>query len=258
MDSPNATTKKRQLKTLSTVYSLNENALENLDQYSTKNREQLQRLAKRSVAEGHSYLPPFPNRTFDIVYADPPWFYYGSQIKDAAAAKHYPLMTQDDLAGLPVRSIMAKRAALFMWATGPRLNFAIELINSWGLHYRGVAYVWVKTNRQGAIIKGQGVPPTFTKPTTEFVLAATTMPTGRAFPLLDLGQGQVVLESRAEHSRKPAVFRRLIEELCGTRPRIELFARESSPGWDVWGPEANKFDEDADMTLFSPNQEPLD
>jgi N6-adenosine-specific RNA methylase IME4 len=108
------------------------------------------------------------------------------------------------------------------------------------LHYRGVAYVWVKTNRKGEPIRGQGVPPTFTKPTTEFVLVATTMPTGRPFPILDLGQGQVVMEGRAEHSRKPAIFRRYIEELCGRRSRIELFAREPAIGWDAWGAEAGK------------------
>ncbi len=233
----------RALKAPSSVYALPEGVLDRLDRYSAKNQQQLKRLARRNVAPAHdeNRLPPFPQRTYDIVYADPPWFYYGSQIKDAAAAKHYPLMSQQDLAGLPVRSIMAKKAALFLWATGPRLNFAIELIQKWGLHYRGVAYVWVKTNRRGEVIRGQGVPPTFTKPTTEFILAATTTPAGRPFPLLDLGQGQVVLEPRGEHSRKPSIFRRRITALCGDRPRIELFAREATEGWDVWGPELGKF-----------------
>jgi N6-adenosine-specific RNA methylase IME4 len=137
---------------------------------------------------------------------------------------------------------MNKRAALFLWSTGPRLDFAIDLIERWGLFYRGVAYVWVKTNRRNQIIRGQGVPPTFTKPTTEFVLAATTMPTGRPFPILDLSQGQVVMENRREHSQKPATIRRLIEELCGKRPRIELFAREAADGWDAWGAEVGKLD----------------
>lgn len=202
---------------------------------SPKNLEHRKRLAKRSVAAAHTSLPPLPAGPYDIVYADPPWFYYGSQIKDAAAAKHYPLMSQQDLAALPVRRIMAKKAALFLWATCPRLDFAIDLIAKWGLHYRGVAYVWVKTNGRGEIIRGQGVPPTFTKPTTELLLAATTTPTGRPFPLHDLKQGQVVLHGRAQHSRKPAIFRRLIEELCGDRSRIELFARETDAGWDSWG-----------------------
>ncbi|MGB8908247.1 MAG: MT-A70 family methyltransferase [Candidatus Cybelea sp.] len=202
-----------------------------------KNEQHLRRLARRRPAGKHEDLPPFPTRTYDIVYADPPWFYYGSQIKDAAAAKHYPLMDQAELAELPVRSIMNTRAVLFLWSTGPRLNFAVNLIEAWGLHYRGVTYVWVKTNSKGEPIRGQGVPPTFTKPTTEFLLAATTMPTGRPFPILDLSQGQVVMERRREHSRKPAIFRRLIEELCGRRSRIELFARDSAKEWDAWGAE---------------------
>ncbi len=209
--------------------------------HSAASQRHLRRLAKRCVAAQHPHLPAFPRRTYEIVYADPPWFYYGSQIKDAAAAKHYPLMDQDAIASLPIRSIMSKRAALFLWATGPRLNFAIELVERWGLYYRGVAYVWVKTNRQGSIIRGQGIPPTFTKPTTEFVLAATTMPTGRPFPILDLRQPQVILEPRAEHSRKPAIFRESIAKLCGERSRIELFARERAYGWDAWGPETEKF-----------------
>lgn len=212
-----------------------------MNAYSPKNRAQLRRLARRRPSEAHAALPALPAGPYDIVYADPPWYYYGSPIKDAAAAKHYPLAQLDDLARLPVRDIMSRRAALFLWATCPRLNFAIELIESWGLRYRGVAYVWVKTNARGAIIRGQGVPPTFTKPTTELVLAATTMPTGRPFPLHDLAQGQVVLHARAEHSRKPAIFRRLIEELCGDRTRIELFARERADGWDSWGAELEKF-----------------
>lgn len=204
---------------------------------SPKNLEHRRRLAKRSVAGAHATLPPLPAGPYDIVYADPPWYYYGSKIKDAAAAKHYPLMSQEELASLPVRKIMAKKAALFLWATCPRLDFAIDLIARWGLHYRGVAYVWVKTNGRGEIIRGQGVPPTFTKPTTELLLAATTMQTGRPFPLFDLKQGQVVLHGRAQHSKKPPIFRRLIEELCGDRPRVELFAREAAGGWDSWGAE---------------------
>jgi N6-adenosine-specific RNA methylase IME4 len=195
----------------------------------------LARLARRSPAREPGEVPALPAGPFEIVYADPPWSYYGSPIKDAAAGKHYSLMSQEALANLAVRDIMAKRAALFLWATGPRLHFALELVERWGLHFRGVLYVWVKTNKRNEIIRGQGVPPTFTKPTTEFVLAATTMPTGRPFPLRDLAQAQVVLHQREEHSRKPAVFRTMIEQLCGKRARIELFARESAPGWASWG-----------------------
>jgi site-specific DNA-methyltransferase (adenine-specific) len=210
---------------------------------SAKNLAQLKRLERRSVAKPHSNLPPLPDKRYDIVYVDPPWFYYGSAVKDAAAAKHYPLMSPEELSALDVRSILNKRAAVFMWATCPRLNFAIELIAQWGLHYRGVAYVWVKTNRAGKIINGQGVPPTFTKPTTELLLVATTTRTGRPFPIRDLAQAQVMLHPRGEHSEKPAAFRHAIEALCGDRPRIELFSRTCASGWDAWGAEVGKLQE---------------
>lgn len=215
---------------------------------SRKNIEHLRRLAKRTVATPHDHLPSLPTRQYDIVYVDPPWHYYGSAVKDAAAAKHYPLMTVDELAAIDVGGILNKRAAVFMWATCPRLDFALKLIEAWGLTYRGVAYVWVKTNRRGQIINGQGVPPTFTKPTTELVLAATTKATGRPFPILDLAQAQVILHPRRAHSEKPAIFRERIELLCGDRPRIELFARSTAKGWDSWGAEVGKLD--APRSLF--------
>jgi N6-adenosine-specific RNA methylase IME4 len=226
------------------VYNLSEmpNVSPVARELTPKNAEHLRRLARRSVATPHAVLPPLPNSRYDIVYLDPPWYYYGSPIKDAAAGKHYPLMTVEQLASIEVRRILNKNAAVFMWATCPRLDFALKLIEAWGLTYRGVAYVWVKINRRGEIISGQGVPPTFTKPTTELVLAATTKSTGRPFPILDLAQPQVVLHSRGSHSEKPAIFRQRIEQLCGDRPRIELFARSSAAGWDSWGAEVGKLD----------------
>lgn len=48
----------------------------------------------------------------------------------------------------------------------------------------------------------------------------------------------VVLSPLQQHSRKPAEIRDRIVELMGDLPRIELFAREAAPGWDVWGNEA--------------------
>ena len=41
----------------------------------------------------------------------------------------------------------------------------------------------------------------------------------------------------ATASRKPDCVRDRIVELCGDLPRIELFARQRTEGWDVWGNE---------------------
>jgi N6-adenosine-specific RNA methylase IME4 len=44
-----------------------------------------------------------------------------------------------------------------------------------------------------------------------------------------------IFAPREEHSKKPDVVRDKIVELFGDLPRIELFARQETPGWDVWG-----------------------
>lgn len=180
---------------------------------------------------------------YDIVYADPPWGYYGSKTKDAAAGKHYDLMADEDIKDLQVKSLFKKtkkkyNGALFLWATCPKLDLAISTIESWGLHYRGVAFVWVKTRKDGNIIYGQGVPPTATKPTTELCLLATTNKYGRPHKLKDAAVPQVILHSRGKHSEKPAIVREHIHKLYGPLDSIELFARDATPGWDRWGLEA--------------------
>lgn len=180
--------------------------------------------------------------SFDIVLADCPWPYYGSTEKDAAAGKHYDLMSWEDLEAMPVRDLCNDKAALFMWGTGPLLHRQIALMERWDFRYRGVAFVWVKTRQDGGIISGQGVPPTFVKPTTEFVLAGTTMPRGRPFPILDSSVPQVILAPREAHSQKPEVFQDMIEVVCGDRPRLELFARRHRPGWTCSGLELDGTD----------------
>lgn len=46
-----------------------------------------------------------------------------------------------------------------------------------------------------------------------------------------------VESQRERHSKKPDEVRNRITELVGDLPRIELFARQKTEGWDVWGNE---------------------
>lgn len=178
------------------------------------------------------------SQPYDVVVTDPPWSYHGAQDKWGAAAKFYPTMADEDLAALPVRDILAPRAVVFMWATGPRLDAAVDLLRAWGLHYRGVAFTWVKTRKDGVTpIGAQGVRPSIVKPTAEFVLAGSTVAKGRPLPLADEGVPHVVLAPRAEHSRKPDEVLERIERLYPQARRLEMFARRRRAGWDAWGNE---------------------
>ena len=51
------------------------------------------------------------------------------------------------------------------------------------------------------------------------------------------GVHQVVVSRIEEHSRKPTEVHRRINQLMGSVPKIELFARRKTEGFDVWGNE---------------------
>lgn len=191
---------------------------------------------------------------YDIVYADPPWMYTGSPDKDQAAGKHYELLSDEALRALPVKGLFKRDTVVFLWVTSPRLDAGIDLLRAWGLHYRGIAFNWVKTTKDGRIIYGQGVRPSIVKSTTELVLAASPTRSGRPRPVADESVGQVVyaegglveplpeteavLAPRGRHSEKPAEVRARIERLYPTATKLEMFARVASPGWHRWGNEA--------------------
>lgn len=184
-------------------------------------------------------------RGYSVVLADPPWAYAGDPYKDQAAGKHYKCLGVMDMATqFPLLKIMSKPAVALIWATSPLLHDAIEFIELNHLYFRGVARVWVKTTKDGKIINGQGVRPSIIKPTTEYLLAASTMRAGRPLPLLTEAMGQVVLAARPSkadgatiHSAKPDVFRDDIVKLFGNVKRVELFARKAVKGWDSFGNE---------------------
>ncbi len=186
-------------------------------------------------------LSKLAGRDYQIVYMDPPWSYYGDPNKDQAAGKHYKCMTYEELFRLPVRDIMAKKSVAFVWTTSSKMGEACDLIEAaWGLCFRGVFQNWIKTSQSGKVINGQGVRPSFTKPTTEYLLVASTQRKGRAFPILTEKMEHNVFAPRPDnkHSKKPAVFRENIVKLLGPLKRVELFARDAAEGWDAWGDEA--------------------
>lgn len=178
-----------------------------------------------------------PTKTYDLVLLDPPWSYYGDQSKMGAAANHYQTMTDVDLALMPISGLLNKRAVVFVWATAPRLDAALQLIKDWGLTYRGIAFTWVKTTKNGQPIGAQGVRPSIVKPTVELLLAASNVAKGRPLPLADESVRHVIMAAKQEHSRKPNEAHERINAMYPTATKLEMFARRPYEGWDTWGNE---------------------
>ena len=90
---------------------------------------------------------PFPEKKYSVIYADPPWNYAAGG-KTRNVERHYRTMKPEDIYSLPVQDIAEDDCLLFLWATFPNLDVALETIRRWGFQYKTAAFVWVKRNRK--------------------------------------------------------------------------------------------------------------
>lgn len=171
-------------------------------------------------------------KKYKIIYADPAWEYRNMGNIQATANAHYPTMKQKDIENLPVAEIADENSILFLWATFPKIQEALNVIKAWGFEYKTVGFTWIKKNKNGGNFFGVGW---YTKSNAEVCLIGVK---GRA-PKQSNSISQIVETIREKHSKKPSIIREKIVEFCGDLPRIELFARERERGWDVWGNEVS-------------------
>ena len=140
----------------------------------------------------------FPKRKYDIIYADPPWFYENHRLKGSRPENHYPCMKTEELAKLDIMSIAKPNCLLFMWATGPKLKDALWLGEQWGFKYRTMAFIWHKQRT---------TPSKYRKGSCEEVLL---------FKI-----GNIPQQDKIELFARPS----------------GIFAKEEFKGWDYWGNE---------------------
>lgn len=182
----------------------------------------------------------FPTGKYQIVYADPPWSYNDKRERKQPGARicggasvYYPCMSLTEIKSLPVAGVAAVDSILFLWATFPNLKEAISVIEAWGFKYKTLGFSWIKTNtKSGTPAFGIGH---YTRSNCEVCLIGTR---GKP-PRVSGSVSSVIISPREMHSKKPDIVRDKIVELCGDIPRIELFARQKTEGWDCWGNEIN-------------------
>lgn len=172
---------------------------------------------------------------YQIIYADPPWSYYNdtNARPDVTTVKGmrrppYSVMGSKEIAELPINTIVAEDAILFIWTTDYHLSRCLEVIKKWGFEYKTIGFVWnKKVTFMGAYTLKSGI---------ELCLLATKG--SNAHKLVKKHNVKSLIEKkRMKHSEKPKEIRERIVTLLGDLPRIELFARERVQGWHVWGNE---------------------
>jgi N6-adenosine-specific RNA methylase IME4 len=164
--------------------------------------------------------------TFPTIYADPPWP-YANHAARAAAEKHYRTMTLEGIVNAPVKKLAAKSAHLHLWTTNSFLREAFQVIDAWGFRYKS-CLVWIKPQL------GTG---NYWRVCHEFLLFGVRG--GLPFRKHTVRSWQKA--RRTAHSRKPYLFRELVEQVS-PGPYLELYGREELPnsGWTVFGDQVER------------------
>ena len=173
---------------------------------------------------------------FGTILADPPWRFQNSTGKVAPEHKRlarYPTLSLAEIKELPVSEYAADISHLYLWCPNALLQEGLEVMKSWGYHYKG-NIVWYKIRKDGGP-DGRGVGFYF-RNVTELILFGTR---GKNARTLSPGRRQVNIIStqKREHSRKPDELHSIIEA-CSPGPFLELFARTKRRNWTIWGNQA--------------------
>jgi len=149
------------------------------------------------------------------------------------AERHYKTMSFEDICNLPIQKISADNSVLFLWSTYPQIKEALQVIGTWGFKYKTCAFNWIKTNKKNkdTLFWGMGW---HTRANSEMCLIGAK---GKSLKRKARNIHQIVVDPVSSHSKKPDEVRKRIVKMYGYIPRIELFARKKTRGWDVWGNE---------------------
>lgn len=172
--------------------------------------------------------------------ADPPWMERGGGKSCRGAQRHYPLMPTADIIALMLESSAVARLApsahAWVWVTDNFLRDGLDVLDALGFRYvRTLAWVKLRDGDAAPDERLQVGLGQYLRGAHELALlgvrgdAMVPEPSKRA--------PSVVFAPRGRHSAKPREAFDVFERVS-PGPRVEMFARASRPGWDVWGNEA--------------------
>lgn len=174
-----------------------------------------------------------PTGKFSVIAIDPPWDYgeKGGKNNDGFDEEgnrgqvDYPTMTLEEIKKIELPS--KDDCVLFLWTVHAFLEDAFSLLKEWGFNYKATM-VWDKEKMgMGRNIRLQ----------CEFCILAT-----KGNPIIQGSSVRDIMrEARREHSRKPECFYKVVETMT-IGNRLDYFSREQREGWQVYGVDLNKFE----------------
>jgi N6-adenosine-specific RNA methylase IME4 len=177
---------------------------------------------------------------YQTIVIDPPWPQKGGGplkgregfLDATGASQKLPYGTMSISAIYDLYIPAADDCVLYLWTTSGFLHEAFPLLHHWGFAY-STTLVWAKN----PIGSGLGGPYGIA---TEFVLLGRR---GRTPVVERVGRNwwnwkrPYDERGKPQHSAKPEEFYAMVEQVTAG-PYLDMFARRSRLGWDVWGDEA--------------------
>jgi N6-adenosine-specific RNA methylase IME4 len=184
------------------------------------------------------------NSVYPTVVIDPPW-----PVKDSGPRTYssggrwdtsgagtagkrsvvpYDRMSIEAIKALPVPTLAAKDAHLYLWCVNAYMVEAYEVVKAWGFK-PSTLLTWCKPPM------GLGLGGTFVN-TTEFVIFARrgSLKAQERIERTWWEWSRPYLGRGPTHSAKPEAFLDLVERVSPA-PRLEMFARRNRLGWHTWG-----------------------
>ena len=175
-----------------------------------------------------------PDGGYGAIVADPPWLFKDN---GSRATADYDKMTVEEICALPVLHAASAQSHLYLWCPSALLRtHPWDVFDAWGFEYK-TAVVWRKlTARNRKVGFGNGH---YFRAAHEVCLFGTRgQCPAKVRNMRSLFDGVMRKAPNGKsHSRKPDEFPPIVEQVS-RGPYLELFARESRPGWVVWGDEA--------------------
>jgi len=167
---------------------------------------------------------------YRTIVIDPPWP-VEKILRDVTPNQvefDYPTMTIEKIKAINVQDIADEGCHLYLWTTQKFLPVSFEIMQVWGFDYI-FTMVWHKN--------GGFQPFNLPQYNCEFVLFGRKggLPFNETKNFFTCFNGK-----RREHSRKPSEFMDVVRRVS-PEPRIELFSREKSDGFEQYGNETKRF-----------------
>jgi len=202
-----------------------------------RSEQQRQELTDSKLIDEIRALGKFRSIFYKAILLDPPWA-YSDQGSRVSTDRHYPTLSVETLAALPIAELAAPDGChLYLWVTNSFMRDAFTLLDAWGFEEKTII-TWVKESNAGKINYGFGH---YFRNATEHIIFAVR----GNLPTLCNDQANVLFSGRTRHSQKPESAYRLIERMSPA-PYLELFGRKARRNWVVWG---NEVSDGADQKL---------